>query len=163
MTADHPHTTADNAPALRIFRRVGLGLLTAAAVTMFFALAPAPQEPHSAVLSTNYRRLVDAAMADYDANDRRADSAPKQQVVNGWVARDLLQIQTLQLADILTALTEEAESGALVVATDHRVPALLVVGIAAIALIGVTSEPVPRLGLTTAQTSAANRSGNETG
>jgi hypothetical protein len=34
--------------------------------------------------------LIDAAMSDYKANDANADSAPKQQVVNGWVARDLL-------------------------------------------------------------------------
>lgn len=35
-------------------------------------------------------------MSDYTSNDANADSAPKQQVVNGWVARDMLRIAALQ-------------------------------------------------------------------
>jgi hypothetical protein len=80
-------------------------------------------------------------MSDYNANDALTDSAPQQQVVNGWVARDLLQIQARQLADVLDALTQETESGQLVATTDPRVPALLVVAVLAICLIGFTAEP----------------------
>ena len=46
--------------------------------------------------TTNYQLLVDAALSDFDANNARAEGAPQQQVVNGWVARDLLQIVTRQ-------------------------------------------------------------------
>ena len=38
-----------------------------------------------------------------EANERLAESAPQQQVVNGWVARDLLAIQVGQLDDIHAA------------------------------------------------------------
>ncbi|HZD22459.1 MAG TPA: hypothetical protein VE569_03535 [Acidimicrobiia bacterium] len=79
-------------------------------------------------------------MSDNDANEGLAESAPQQQVVNGWVARDLLQIQARQLADVLDALTQENEAGQIVATTDPRVPALLVVAILAIGLIGFTSE-----------------------
>ncbi len=36
--------------------------------------------------------LIDLAMSDYEANDSNTESAPQQQVVNGWIARDLLEI-----------------------------------------------------------------------
>jgi hypothetical protein len=46
---------------------------------------------------------ISAAITAYEANEARADSAPQQQVVNGWAARDLLEIQAGQLADIHAA------------------------------------------------------------
>lgn len=90
--------------------------------------------------AANYQQLIDVAMSDYDANDARTESAPQQQVVNGWVARDLLQIQALQLADLLDAVTEENSRGAVVASNDPRTPALLVLAILAISLVGITSE-----------------------
>jgi hypothetical protein len=51
--------------------------------------------------------LIDVALEDYEANDARTEGAPQQQVVNGWVARDLLQIITRQneaQADTLDSL-----------------------------------------------------------
>lgn len=51
--------------------------------------------------------LIDVALDDYEANDARTEGAPQQQVVNGWVARDLLQIITRQneaQADTLDSL-----------------------------------------------------------
>jgi hypothetical protein len=127
-------------------RRIGLALLSFAALAVFFFMEPEPPEEGSLNLSaTNYQALIDAAIEDYDANDAFAESAPQQQVVNGWVARDLLQIQARQLADVLDALTQETESGDLVATTDPRVPALLVIATLAICLIGFTAESARRI------------------
>lgn len=129
-----------------VARRLGLGLLSVAAIVVFFVLEPDQAESSSASLTpTNYQALVDLAMSDYDANAALAESAPQQQVVNGWVARDLLQIQAMQLADLLEVLTEENEAGQIVAVTDPRTPALLVIAILAIALVGATSQNRSRL------------------
>lgn len=42
---------------------------------------------------------IDSAIRIGEFNELAADSAPQQQVVNGWVARDLLEIQATQLDD----------------------------------------------------------------
>lgn len=65
----------------------------------------------SASLSS-FGMQIDAAMSDFDVNNARADSAPKQQVVNGWVARDLLQIIARQQAssnDGLSVISRQLE------------------------------------------------------
>lgn len=122
-------------------RRIGLLVLATASVAIFFLMQPIPPEEGSLNLSTtNYQSLIDLAMDDYDANDALTESAPQQQVVNGWIARDLLRIQARELADVLDALTQENESGQIVATADPRVPALLVVAILALSLIGFTSE-----------------------
>ena len=121
-------------------RRIGLAVLALGALAIFFLMEPdIPEEGSLNLSATNYQALIDLAMSDYNANDALTDSAPQQQVVNGWVARDLLQIQARQLADVLDALTQETESGQLVATTDPRVPALLVVAVLAICLIGFTA------------------------
>lgn len=43
---------------------------------------------------------VQVALAEGELNEEFADSAPQQQVVNGWIARDLLEIQAAQLDDL---------------------------------------------------------------
>jgi hypothetical protein len=122
-------------------RRIGLLVIAIASVAIFFLMKPAPPEEGSLNLSaTNYQSLIDLAISDYEANDALTDSAPQQQVVNGWVARDLLQIQTRQLADLLDALTQEDDSGQIVATADPRVPALLALAVLALSLIGFTSE-----------------------
>jgi hypothetical protein len=122
-------------------RRIGLGVIAVAAVFVYFVMEPDPPDESAVNLSpTNYSRLVETAMSDYEANDALADSAPQQQVVNGWVARDLLQIQTLAIADLLDAVTEENRSGQLVTSADPRTPALVGLAVLAICLIGITSQ-----------------------
>ena len=124
-----------------LLRRIGLVVIALAAVGVFLALEPEPPEATSLNLSpTNYETLVNIALADYEENASRTDTAPQQQVVNGWVARDLLRIQTLVLVDLLDAVSEENSSGQLVAASDPRVPALLTLAVIAISLIGITSE-----------------------
>lgn len=43
---------------------------------------------------------VGEALVKAEINENSAESAPQQQVVNGWVARDLLVIQTRQLDEL---------------------------------------------------------------
>jgi hypothetical protein len=43
------------------------------------------------------------ALLDYETNNGNADSAPQQQVVNGWVAKDLAIVQLNQLGDLTKA------------------------------------------------------------
>lgn len=122
-------------------RRVGLAILSVAAIAVFLLVEPDPPEEGAIKLSAaNYQQLIDVAMSDYNANDALADSAPQQQVVNGWVARDLLQIQALQFADLLDAVTQENSRGQVVASNDPRIPALLVLAILAISLVGLTLE-----------------------
>jgi hypothetical protein len=124
-------------------RRWGLGILSLAALLVYFLLEPAPPDEGSVNLSpTNYQSLINIAMSDYDANDALAESAPQQQVVNGWIARDLLQIQARAIADLLDALTQENAAGQAVASVDPRVPALLVIAVLAMSLIGVTAPMV---------------------
>lgn len=57
--------------------------------------------------TNDYQSLIDVALEDYKANNALTEGAPQQQVVNGWVARDLLQIITRQneaQADTLDSL-----------------------------------------------------------
>jgi hypothetical protein len=80
--------------------------------------------------------MVQEALSDFDANDARTEGAPQQQVVNGWVARDLLSIIALEQNELVEAArTAHAEP-------DNRPAALLVIAVLAIALWGATSTPV---------------------
>jgi hypothetical protein len=72
-----------------------------------------------------------AALLDYDANNANADSAPQQQVVNDWVAKDLAVVQLNQLGDLTKAQEQTnkiAALGVAVIALAAVVLMLLVVG-----------------------------------
>lgn len=125
-------------------RRVALAVLAVAAVAVWFVLEPVDEQPPSEIDATSrdYLDLIDTALSDFEANERRADSAPQQQVVAGWVIRDLETIQAYQSVDLLEAV------GALggqepVVVRDDRTPALLLIGVLAIVVIGATSPVLP--------------------
>jgi hypothetical protein len=118
------------------FRRIGLAVLAVAAIAVFFVLAPDSSAPELSVLTPDYGNMVQEALSDFDANDARTEGAPQQQVVNGWVARDLLSIIALEQNELVEAArTAHAEP-------DNRPAALLVIAILAIALWGATSTPV---------------------
>jgi hypothetical protein len=126
-------------------RQWALGLIAIVAIAVFILLEPEPpEEPGLGFTPTNYAQLVETAMSDYEANAALTESAPQQQVVNGWVARDLLQIQALVTADLLDAVSEENSSGQLVTAVDPRTPALLTLAVLAVCLIGVNMVPDDR-------------------
>jgi hypothetical protein len=132
-------------------RQVGLAVLAVAAIAIFFALEPAEAEPPPIIPAfapeaSDYVDLVEGALADFESNDTRADTAPKQQVVNGWVTRDLLAIIALQGAQSITAQDVMARQNELLYAAattseqrDDRPAALLVIGVLAIVLWGITS------------------------
>jgi hypothetical protein len=110
-----------------IARKVGAVVLAMAAVVVWFAMGPEDR-------SSDIRQ----ALTEYALNDARTEGAPQQQVVNGWVARDLLTIIAEQQNDA---------------ASDERLPALvglLILGGALCAFTSPrrtpeesTSEPTP--------------------
>lgn len=127
----------------------GFLALSAAAIAIYVAMAPEVlRDTPTLPSATQYESLIRSALSDYEVNNANAESAPQQQVVNGWVAKDLLTIIAKVQADILKA------QGAVVDATgnlqtqpfDERIPALLVVGILVIAW-GAVSGPRQLLAL----------------
>lgn len=151
-----PH--ANGRDEMETARRVGLGAIAVAAVAVWFVLAPeATTGPTVNLTTIDYVDLIDTALSDYDANDERADTAPKQQVVNGWVARDLLWISTLQNVDLLEAIGALADQNSglsdAVAATDDRIPALLVLTVVAVCWLGITT-PLPEAVASRSRTSS---------
>jgi hypothetical protein len=128
-------------------RYLGFLVLIGAAVAVWVVLAPKVDTKSPTLPSgTDYGSLISQALSDATANNVSADTAPKQQVVNGWVARDLLTIVAKQNIDILKS------QGAVVDATgnlsttpfDDRIPALLLIGLLAICWTGLTAVPMER-------------------
>lgn len=76
-------------------RKLGFALLGVLAIAVTIGLQPEELEPVSAA---GFDRQVQQALADFDANESRTSGAPQQQVVNGWVHRDLLTIISRQLS-----------------------------------------------------------------
>jgi hypothetical protein len=102
-------------------------LLVLAAVAVWFLLKPAEKAPAKA----DFGPSIVAAMADYKANNASTDSAPQQQVVNGWVAKDLLEVIARQQNAALSPASAPR---------DERVPAYLLMAVMGLGLIGGTSE-----------------------
>jgi hypothetical protein len=73
-----------------IARRVGAALLIVAALGVWFGMAP-----HTGQYSDD----IKSALSDATVNEATADSAPQQQVVNGWAAKDLLAIIAREQAE----------------------------------------------------------------
>lgn len=126
--------------ALRVVRIMGFVVLAVAAVVVTLVMAP---EPVEAPDTDRFDRLIDQALDDNRANDARTDTAPQQQVVNGWVARDLLTIMAQQQTEQLATASTSA--------SDERVPYLLLVAVLAIVWHGATqprrSEPAAAVAL----------------
>ena len=99
-----------------LVRRVGAIVLALAAVVVWFAMAPDESSDRSGDIAS--------ALADYELNDTRTQGAPQQQVVNGWVAKDLL-----------TIIAEQQNESV----TDERLPALAVLAVLGLALHMATS------------------------
>lgn len=51
----------------------------------------------------SYADAIDEALSNAELNEGLADSAPQQQVVNGWTARDLLTVQAEVMDEMLAA------------------------------------------------------------
>ncbi|WP_334145136.1 hypothetical protein, partial [Rhabdothermincola sp.] len=89
---------------LLIIRTVGLGAIAIAAFLVAVALRP--PEPDAPVSNAS---AIKKALDEADLNELTADSAPKQQVVNGWVARDLLVINARQNDTLLELAAREPD------------------------------------------------------
>jgi hypothetical protein len=101
---------------LPLVRRVGAIALALAAVVIWLAMAP----DESSDRSTDIARVL----AGYEMNEARTQGAPQQQVVNGWVAKDLL-----------TVIAEQQNEAV----SDERLPALAVLVVLGLALHIATS------------------------
>jgi hypothetical protein len=130
-------------------RRIGSVLLAAAAVTVWFAMAPADVQAgpsHSAAdnlpPTTVERSDIAAIMLDDGLNQGTADSAPQQSVVNGWTARDLLEVIAKQGADTYRAVIAAAQPDPIppTPEPDQRPAALLVLAVVGLALVAFTTE-----------------------
>lgn len=107
-------------------RRLSFAILVLLAVAVPFGLAPDKPD------TEGYTSAVQSVLDDAEQAEDRASGAPQQAVVNGWIARDLLVIQSRQNNDLLTY--------------QHTVATLLVVLIGALAWVGfaITRAPSPR-------------------
>ena len=140
---------------MQLARQIGLAVIAVAAVAVWFVMAPSEPDPVTGFdpTSKTYTSLIDLTLEDYDANNDRADSAPQQQVVNGWVAKDLLTIMAYQNTDLLDAvggLGDQNATASSLAVRDDRTPALLVLAVVAVAWFGITvpmarreDSPVP--------------------
>ena len=80
---------------IMIIRQLGFAILAVLAIAVTFGLQPEEPEP---VSTARFDRQIQQALDDFDANESRTGGAPQQQVVNGWVNRDLLTIISRQLS-----------------------------------------------------------------
>jgi hypothetical protein len=134
---------------MQLARQIGLAVIAIAAVAVWFVMAPSDPDPVTSFdpTSKTYTNLIDLTLDDYDANNDRADSAPQQQVVNGWVAKDLLTIMAYQNTDLLDAvggLGDQNATASSLAVRDDRTPALLVLVVAAVAWFGITAPTTRR-------------------
>ena len=125
-----------------IVRRVGALLLAVAAVLVWFLMrpevpaTPKAQAPHVSVRDRSSE--ISSALSDYELNNNLASSAPQQQVVNGWVAKDLLKIMAEQQNEAVTR-PETPQVVTPVVPPDERIPALVGLVVLGVALFLVTT------------------------
>jgi len=123
-------------------RLMGFVVAAIVSVVAFIALTPNVQTSTPTLPSaTRYESLITEALDADRLNNLSTESAPQQQVVNGWTARDLLTIIAKENIDILRA------QGAVVDATgtlqttpfDNRVPALLLIALLTLCWHGITA------------------------
>jgi len=75
----------------------GLVFVTAAIILVVFGLIISASTPSTSTSSTSSK--IAAATARYETNNVSADSAPQQQVSNGWYTNDLLLVLNNELRD----------------------------------------------------------------
>lgn len=106
--------------AMEIVRKIGAVVLVVAAIAVWFGL-----KPSDSALNMDSIQIA-AIMADDQANQERAEGAPQQTVVNGWTARNLLEVIAQQ------GTTPAADQ-------DQRPAALLVLTVIGVALLAFTT------------------------
>jgi len=114
---------------MHIVRLVGAILLAVAAVAVWFVLAPA-----KSASSPDFSSAISQALSDYDTNNANTESAPQQQVLNGWVAKDLLTV---------IARAQNAAVSPRSAPRDDRLPAEMLLAVLGVALIAATTPRMP--------------------
>lgn len=116
-----------------LFRRVGALILAIAAVAVWFLLEP----EETSADTPNFSSAISSAVESYEANNALADSAPQQEVVNGWVAKDLLEV---------IAKAENASLSPKSAPRDDRIPAELLLVVLGVAFLMLTTprDAIPR-------------------
>lgn len=90
---------------LQIVHIAGLAACAIAAVVI------ALNAPSSSTREDIFALAINEALDSWELNNGNAEGAPQQQVVNGWAAKDLLEIQTRQTNDLLALTTDKDERG----------------------------------------------------
>lgn len=86
-----------------------LGLVACAVAAIAIALLA----PASSTQTALYELQLRAADSNWELNNGNAEGAPQQQVVNGWAAKDLLEIQIQQNNDLLGLAARQDNRGRL--------------------------------------------------
>lgn len=127
--------TSSSGSGLRVLRLVALVVILVLAIgAAALALTGKPEEYDA----SDSGILISAALSSAEANEALADSAPQQQVVNGWVARDLLSIIARQNDSALAAQAEIANQQARTNQLLRGLLLVLVALVAGVAVIGAT-------------------------
>jgi hypothetical protein len=122
------NVAASTAGRAGLIRTAGFGALAIAAVLITFLGAPEAPKPTD---TSTFDRQIEVALADYEANNARTQGAPQQEVVNGWVTKDLLTVLTEQT----NAMLATSQSSA----ADPRIPLLLMLFVLAACLHALTA------------------------
>ena len=131
--------------SLDVFAALGFVAFAVAGLVLWRDFLPpsGPSMAYEGPSAAQYDSLVTTALSDYAVNNLTADSAPKQQVVNGWVAKDLLTIVAKENGDVLRGIQAlGVQNEALLTATprpDERIPALLLLGVLTLCWSGLLS------------------------
>lgn len=110
-----------------LVRRIGALILAVAAISIWFVLEPEKTSANT----PDYSSAISSAVKNYKVNNAAAESAPQQEVVNGWLAKDLLEI--IAMAQNASLSPESAPR-------DDRVPAELLLLVLGVALLALTSR-----------------------
>lgn len=110
-----------------IARRIASLLLAAAAIAVWFALAPDETDAPD-----NSSRLASIEAED-QSNNEIADGAPQQTVVNGWTEHNYLAL-----------ISDQLDENAAPAAQDERPAALLGLGVLGLSLIAFTTPSTGR-------------------
>lgn len=117
-----------------IARRIGSLLLAAAAIAVWFVLAPDETD------APDNSSRVAGIEAEDETNNQIAEGAPQQTVVNGWTEHNYLAL-----------ISDQLDENAAPAAQDERPAALLGLGVLGLSLIAFTT---PRPGRPTTPAAA---------
>jgi len=136
------------------WRLVSLAIIGVAALIIGIVAVGAKSPSYT---TGNSSAEITAALSDYDSNAANADNVYQQQVVNGWVAKDLLTINDRQN---VTMLAGQAEALSLQIAMNSLLRGVVVLLVLLIAALMVGFSAVLRLVHARSKDTASGASGS---